>query len=406
VKILYLCQRIPYPPDRGDRIATYNQIRHLCGKHEVFVGSIASPGQKDSCDVLVKNLNIRIAAPEYSWVGRIAKMGLCLLTGKPLTFGYFENKHLNSTICSLFQREFFDAIIIFSSSMAQYVEHFDNVPRIMHFCDVDSQKWIDLSKQRHGFMRWIYRREGIKLLEYEKKLAAEYSASCVVSEREADLFRNKIPGIVVHVLENGVDAEYFAGVPHNPSGCNILFLGVMDYKPNEEAVVYFAEKIWPNILRVYSTAHFTIVGSKPTKAVQRLAKQKQISVTGHVKDIREYLSSATVMVAPLEIARGVQNKILEAMAAGLPVLATKIVSKGLPPGAAEHIFVANREPDEFASLLLKVLCEPKMREMKAAAAQRYVQCFCTWEKKLEALDRVIEVAAEGRMDLQHSLHRG
>lgn len=389
MKLLYLCQRIPYPPDRGDRIPVFHQIKHLRQSHEVVVGSLAHQGTRRNAEMLKKELGIRVIAPDHSAFRRAIQMTLAFLQGKPLSLGYFSNSALQFRIDTEFSKEQFDAVIVFSSSMAQYVEPYKHIPRIMHFCDVDSLKWKSMAQSSHGLMRWIYGHESETLLKYERRIAAEFDASCVVSQNEAELFQKHIPGIPVHVIENGVDIEYFAAVPRHPEGLRIVFVGVMDYAPNVDAVSFFAARVWDKIHTMHPHARFVIVGSRPSKEVRNLAQIPGVEVTGYLPDIRTYLSSATISIAPLAIARGVQNKILEAMAAGVPVLTTPGVAKGLPAGAEQYVFTAEREAEPFSSALLELLKHGIARDEKAREAQKFVQQNCTWAAKLQALDGLL-----------------
>jgi polysaccharide biosynthesis protein PslH len=390
MKILYLSQRIPYPPDRGDRIATFHQIRHLSRRHEVVVGSLgvhSSPGDKNE---FVRSLGVQLIAPDHARLPRLINLISSLLAGKPLTLGYFYNRALRKSLECLVDRGHFDAIVIFSSSMAQYVEKMGHITRIMNFCDVDSQKWLALSERRHGPMRWIYRREARTLLEYEQKIAREFAVSCVVTQREADIFHQLIPEIPVHIVENGVDIDHFSGFPRRPNGLKLVFVGVMDYAPNVEAVTYFAEQVWPQIIKAHPQARFIIVGSRPVRTVRKLSERQGIEVTGQVPDIRPYLSTATLFVAPLKVARGVQNKVLEAMAASLPVLTTPVVAQGLPSRAEDYIFLAERESTSWVSAVLALIANSKSREERAASANDYIRRFCSWDCKLEKLDSLLK----------------
>jgi sugar transferase (PEP-CTERM/EpsH1 system associated) len=390
MKILYLCQRIPYPPDRGDRIPVFQQIKRLSRTHDVVVGSLAHSGTLENAELLRKDLRIKLHAPSHSRIRQILGMVSAFLVRKPLTLGYFKNPKLRAEMDSCHDNELFDAIIVFSSSMAQYAERRNGIPRIMHFCDLDSQKWDCMAAESHGLMRWIYKRECRLLLEYERKIAAQFNISCVVSHNEAALFQRLIPGIPAHLLENGVDVDFFAGIPRKPEGLRIVFVGVMDYEPNVEAVFFFAKSVWPIVLTNFPEAHFVIVGSQPTKKVRDLAQLPGIEVTGYVPDVRPYLATATLSVVPITIARGVQNKVLEAMAAGLPVLTTPEVAQGLPAGTERFIYIAEREPNHFAEALLKLLKDPSALEKKSRQAQEFVQNNHTWEIKLRALDALLE----------------
>ena len=208
-------------------------------------------------------------------------------------------------------------------------------------------------------------------------------------QAEAELFHRYIPGVPVDIIENGVDAEFFSVLARKTDGINIVFVGVMDYPPNVEAVDYFANNVWSRIRDVHANAHFIIVGSKPAKSVIRLARIPGIEVTGYVNDVRPYLAAATVSVAPLGVARGVQNKILEAMAAGVPVLTTPDVAKGLPDGAERLVFTAERNAEAFATALFALIKNEAAREKRATEAAEFIRQNCVWEMKLRALDALL-----------------
>ena len=389
MKLLYLSQRIPFPPDRGDRIPVYNQLKWLRKKHEVVVGSLAHSGTNVNAENLANELGTKILAPEHSSWHKLAGMASAFVNGKPLSLGYFWNPVLQKMINAELAESRFDAVIVFSSSMAQYVECCRHIPRIMNFCDVDSQKWESLAQKSHNPKRWIYRRESKTLLACERKIAADFDASCVVSKNEAELFRKHIPGIPVHILENGVDVDYFSAIPHKPDGLNIVLTGVMNYPPNVEAALFFANNIFEKIQKIHTQARFVIVGANPTRSVCALAKIQGIEVTGYVPDVRPYLASATVSIAPLAVARGVQNKILEAMAAGVAVLTTPEVARGLPDGAESLVFTAERDTESFAIALLELIRNESVREERASKAWEFVRKKITWPAKLTALDQLL-----------------
>jgi len=390
MKILYLCQRIPFPPDRGDRIPVYHQLRRLREAHEVVVGSLAHTGTRKNAEMLEKEFGVKVLAPDHSRMSQIKGMISAFLRGQPLSLGYFRNSELQKMINAELNQNQFDAIIVFSSSMAQYVENPGRIPGIMNFCDVDSLKWESLAQKSYRPMNWIYLRESRTLLSYEQKIAASFDASCVVSRNEADLFRKYIPGITVDIIENGVDADYFSTFTRKTDGINIVFVGVMDYPPNVEAVIFFANHVWSKIREVNPNARFFIVGSKPVKSVLHLARIPGIEVTGYVPDVRMYLAVATISVAPLGTARGVQNKILEAMSAGVPVLTTPDVAKGLPEGAENLVFTAERNAEAFSFSLLDLIKNDAIREMRAAEATEFIRRNCAWEMKLRALDALLD----------------
>jgi len=390
MKILYLCQRIPFPPDRGDRIPVYHQIRRLRKTHEVVVGSLTHTGTRKNAEMLEKELGVKVLAPDHSRLRQIRGMIWAFLRGQPLSLGYFGNSELYRLIEEELAEGRFDVIIVFSSSMAQYVENHGTAPRIMHFCDVDSLKWESLARKSFWPMSWIYLRESRTLLYYERKIASLFDASCVVSRNEAELFRKHIPGVTVDVIENGVDVEFFSALARKPDDINIIFVGVMDYPPNVEAVTFFADNAWGKIREIHPHARFIIVGARPSKSVINLARIPGIEVTGYVPDVRPYLAAATISIAPLGVARGIQNKILEAMAAGVPVLTTPDVAKGLPEGAEQLVFTAERNAETFAFTLLDLITNKAVREKRALQAAEFVRRNCVWEITIRSLDALLD----------------
>jgi sugar transferase (PEP-CTERM/EpsH1 system associated) len=389
MNLLYLSQRLPFPPDRGDRIATFNHIRYLARGHRVFVASlIQSAGEMKHINEIEK-IAVKASVERQGRIAAAWGMGMALLKNQPLSIGYFCNARLRCEIAKLIRDYKIEAAIAFSSSMAQYLEPYNRLLRVIYFCDVDSQKWLDLSKKCGGLKSWIYRREARLLLEYEKKIARSFSASCVVAEGEAQLFRRLIPGAQVDVVENGVDFDYFGSLSRQSSNMELVFVGVMNYPPNEEAVQYFVREIWPLLLARMPSLHFTIVGSHPTKAVRALAGVPGVTVTGYVNDVRPYFARAALAVAPLAIARGIQNKILEAMAAGIPVLTTPTVAGNLPAEVRALIDVEERQPEKFANAVLRVLDNPDKCMERSRRAMDFIHKRYSWESKIRRLEELI-----------------
>jgi sugar transferase (PEP-CTERM/EpsH1 system associated) len=390
MNLLYLSQRLPYPADRGDRIATFHQIKYLSRKHRIFIATlIESDVERKHAPQLLKYAAGLIAerqGPAASLGGKLAS----LFRGEPLTLGHYWNTRLNTAIAKTISDCKIDAALIFSSSMAQYLERHDHLTRVMHFCDVDSQKWAALAHRAHGPKRWIYRREARLLLEYERKIAKQFDASCVVSEGEAELFRRLIPGAPVSVVENGVELNHFQDVSRKVECCELTFVGVMDYPPNEEAVCYFVRDVWPQVRTQIPSAKLVIVGAKPTQKVRALASEPGVSITGYVEDIRPFLARSSLAVIPLAIARGIQNKVIEAIAAGVPVLTTPVVAKNLCPEVRDAIFVAERDPAIFAKAVLEALQDPNTAEAKAMQALKAVAKRHSWEYTANQLEALIQ----------------
>jgi sugar transferase (PEP-CTERM/EpsH1 system associated) len=397
MKILYLSQRFPYPPDRGDRIPVFNHIKHLSKLHKVHVASLI--GSRDELRHVegMKEWATSVTV-EYQprWKSALGKVA-AWFTGRTLSQGHYWNRKLHARLADLIKKEGIEAVVVFSSSMAQYVEPYPQLIRIMNFCDLDSQKWAQLSLTTLWPKSWIYRREASLLLEYERKIAASFDSSCVVTENEAKLFNDLIPGVPVPVLANGVDHAFFGAVEWKPVDLQLTFVGVMDYEPNAEAVEFFVKEAWPEISRRHPGARFTIVGSKPTSRVQALAKTPGVTVTGFVPDVRPYLSASTLVVVPLKVARGIQNKILEAMAAGVPVATTPAAAGGLPASAHEALFIVDRaDAGDFSKRLSELLTQREAMQDRARKARTFVQTNYSWTRTGEVLENLLFEAKASR----------
>lgn len=394
MKLLYLSQRFPYPPNRGDRIPTFNHIKYLSRRHQVHVSSLITAVDEMKYVGAFSEWAVSTTVERQPrWKSFLGKMH-AFLCGEPLSIGHYRNTALMARVRDVIEKEKIEAVIVFSSSMAQYVEPLHNLVRIMNFCDLDSQKWADLSKVSRWPRSWIYRREARLLLDYEKKVASSFDCSCTVTEQEAVLFRRLIPGVDVQVLANGVDHGYFEAVQWNPSAIRLVFVGVMDYEPNVEAVTFFATEVWPKVRERHPDAEFTIVGSRPNAKVRSLAGRPGVYVTGMVADVRSYLASATLVVVPLKVARGIQNKILEAMAAGVPVLTTPLAAFSISPEFDRILFTADRSGEPFTAKVLELLEDGQAGKDLAKAAQAFVQQNFSWTRTGQILDDILCTAKE------------
>jgi sugar transferase (PEP-CTERM/EpsH1 system associated) len=281
-----------------------------------------------------------------------------------------------------------DVIIVYSCNMAQFAEHFPRVPRIMQFGDLDSLKWRQYAERSRAPLKWIYALEEKRLLAYERHIAQSFSHAAVHNVLEKRDFAKLIPGIPVALVGNGVDLDYFrsAGAVKHPA--SIIFTGVMDYRPNIDAVIWFCDQILPVVQAAIPEANFTICGSRPVRAVRRLAKLTGVTVTGSVADTRPYLDRAAVFVAPLRIARGVQNKLLEALAMGLPCVVSMAAWNGITIANGDGI-VATDDPGQFAADVVDLLRDANRRTEMGRRARAVVEADYRWEAQMARLDQVI-----------------
>jgi sugar transferase (PEP-CTERM/EpsH1 system associated) len=389
MRILYLCQRVPYPPNRGDKIATYHHIRHLARNHDVAVGCLAD-GEEDLANVSeIANFLTSVDAVLLSRRrGRLRTLA-ALATRTPLTLAYFNEPELRWCIRQRMAASRFDAVVIYSSGMAQFVEESGGVPRVMFFSDLDSLKWRQYAENVGLPMRWVYNREARRLLRYERHVAATFEHSLVCSLRELEDCRRLLPEARVSCVSNGVDLEYFRPTGQPKRKNSLVFTGVMDYLPNVDGVAWFCNEVLPFIRAQVPDVTFTICGSRPTLRVQTLQRIGGVEVTGSVPDVRPFLAEASVCVVPLRLGRGIQNKLLEAMAMGVPTVSTTVAFAGVEARRGTDLMVAD-ETKEFAAHVVRLLRDEKLRAHMGQSARAAMKKSYSWEARLTDLDPVIE----------------
>jgi sugar transferase (PEP-CTERM/EpsH1 system associated) len=338
VNILFLCHRFPYPPDHGAKIRAYHFIRHLSQKHTVTVVTLAhteqelaeSQGLKEICEEVIAE----ILPPRTRWLQALA--ALCSTT--PSSVAYFWSDKLKKRLDDKLASTNFDVIFVFCAFMAQYVLDRQGKFHILDFGDMDSAKWAEYSRYKTIPLSWGYALEAGKLRNFERRVGQKFDRCAVISQGELEEFARIGIGVPCTVLTNGVDTDYFSLNDKADSDSSVIvFLGRMDYFPNVEGITYFAREVFPLISEKKPGVQLRIVGSNPGKSVRQLARIPNISVTGYVTDVRDFLQDAAVSVAPLRIARGTQNKILESMAMGIPVVATSQAAKGIDQRVAEYL---------------------------------------------------------------------
>jgi len=314
-----------------------------------------------------------------------------LLTRKPLTIPYFYSTELHSEIRKAITERSYDRVFVYCSAMAQYVESTGGIPVVTDFVDVDSDKW----RQYATFTGWplsaVYRREGWALRQFERQVCERSACVLVTTGREAALVGQISDRARVHVVPNGVDTEYFkpAAQGPDPGRPTVGFTGDMSYFPNVEAVTYFARKVLPLIRRSVPDTQFLIVGRNPGRKVKILAEIDGVEVTGFVPDVREYLARMQVAVAPFSIAAGIQNKILEAMAFGIPVVCTSRTAQGLSSEAAGAVEMAD-DAGEMAAKIANLLLDPKLARARGIQGRRKVAAEYRWDRSLGRLLQLLE----------------
>ncbi len=393
--ILFLAHRIPYPPNRGDKIRSFNILKHLCTLGTVHLATFADDdedmGHAEALRPMLGSLHI-----EKRTVSTPVGAAQALMTGKPVSLTMFDSAGIRHFVSDTLATQSIDAVFVFSGQMAQFVPELPADTRfVVDFCDVDSAKFAAYAENSTGVMRMMHAREARLLSAFEHSIAQRADHSLFVSATEAALFQDGV-GLAdnrVLPLENGIDCAFFDPAAdfepvETPSGSLIVFTGQMDYRPNIEAVQSFADDAFPLIREERPNAHFAIVGRNPTPEVTRLAQRDGIIVTGGVPDIRSWLAAADVIGAPLRIARGIQNKVLEAMAMARPVVASPAAFEGIDAKPGEHLIVAESQAEE-AGLVLELLNDPVRADRVGDSARSHMLDRYVWKETLAPIGPLI-----------------
>jgi sugar transferase (PEP-CTERM/EpsH1 system associated) len=388
MRILYLTHRLPYAPNRGDRIRAYYTLKHLASRHEVDLLSFVHDREEEShaadlADLAASVTTVRIQAARKPFAA-----GAALFQRRTLTHALLDAAGFNAQLNTLADRGP-DVVLAFCSGMARFAmqPRLAGVPWILDMVDVDSGKWTALADRGRGLKRWIYRREAKLLSEFEGAATAAAEATLVVNTRERTSLRQINPSARIEVVENGIDVNSWRPIADPASEPRVVFCGVMNYEPNETAALWLMREVWPEIRRARPDATLTLAGANPTRRLHQAAQRDpSIEVTGFVTDVRPFLWKSAVSVAPLAVARGLQNKVLEATAAGLPSVVTRAVREGLPLEAMPACVQAD-SPAEFVRETLRLLSiHPAERR---AIAGRANLTALSWASRLSGLDAVL-----------------
>jgi sugar transferase (PEP-CTERM/EpsH1 system associated) len=381
--VLYVVHRIPYPPDKGDRIRAFHLLKHLARAAAVHLACLADePVQPDAVRALQEICErvavIRLGGPSRS----LRALGSLALAGT-VTEGAFHSPTLRATLRDWGRDTRFAACLASASSMAPYLRlpELREVPAVVDLVDVDSQKWLDYAAAGRGARAWLYRTEAERLRRLEQELSSWARAVTVVSDAEAAIYRSFCPKGPVHVVTNGVDLDYFRPVPAAIEP-HCVFVGALDYRPNVDAVCWFSAEVWPEVRRRRPEARLVLVGRRPAAVVRRLASLPGVRVVGPVPDVRPYLARAALAVAPLRIARGVQNKVLEALAMGKTAVISPQCLAGLRLKPGAHVLVATSAA-QWVEAVLSLLDDKALRDRLGAAGRRHVEEHNRWERCLE-----------------------
>ena len=393
--LLFLAHRLPYPPNKGDKVRSHHFLKHLASRYRVFLGTFVDdpadwqhlPAARALCAELHVQPLRRWSAP--------ASGAVALLSGEPLTLPHFRSRALAHWVRRVVEHERISRAFVFSSAMAQYAIGLPGLRSVVDFVDMDSAKWADYASRRFWPASALYRREARRLLDYEKTVAARAAASVFVTDEETRRFLAEAPDCAprVSTIRNGVDSDYFSPAqqfasPFPAGERAVVFTGSMDYWPNMDAAVWFVREVMPLLRAQDDRLRFYIVGMNPGVAVRALAEHAGTIITGRVADVRPYLEHARVVVAPLRVARGIQNKVLEAMAMARPVVASATCATALSARAGVDLEVASTGA-EFAAKVRALIDSPDARAMGARARTRVLGDY-VWPASFAQLEALLE----------------
>jgi sugar transferase (PEP-CTERM/EpsH1 system associated) len=397
-RVLMLTHRLPYPPDRGDRIRSFHLLKHLSHHFDIAIACVSDEPVWLQHHQLLSTMARRVDIQPISGLFKPLRGAMALLTGRPVTPALHFRQGLAQTIQQWHEQQPFDAVLTFCTGMIDYARLITRprrpksgakpVRHVLDLVDVDSLKWASYAKTSWPPMRWVYGAEARRLRRVEAGDFDHFDAVTVISEAEADAYRQHVgdhPGLAV--VGNGVDLKYFS--PMNDAGTkNIVFVGVLNYRPNYEGVVWFAHHVMPKLRQRVPEAKFQIVGRHPTPRIEQLAEQPGVEVVGSVPDVRAFLESAVAVIAPLQIARGVQNKVLEAMACARAVVCSQAAAQGVAAVDGEHLLAA-QDPDQWVNHLERVLTDADLRTRLGASARQFVEQHYTWKDRLAPMVQIL-----------------
>ena len=389
MRILYICHRFPYPPKRGGKIRPFNMIRHLAQTHEVVVCSLSrSDGETQEAQGIAPHCaEFHLAQVD----NRIQSLRMVATLPTPITAStsFFHSPELKRTINRLLSERAFDLIFVHCSSVAHYVQQVRHIPKILDFGDMDSHKWLEYAHYKPFPLSLGYWWEGQRVLAQEKRLAQRFDFCTATTRAEWETLNGYGVTRNTDWFPNGVDGEFFAPTvePYDPD--TVVFIGRMDYYPNQQCMFDFCAQVLPRLRAQRPTVKLQIVGADPPPAVRRLGEMPGVTVTGSVPDVRPFTTRAALTVAPLRIARGTQNKILEAMAMGVPVVTTTVAAGGVDALVGEHLLTADT-PDQTCAAILRVIGDPNERARLAQAGRARVLSHHAWPSSMKRLDAIVE----------------
>jgi sugar transferase (PEP-CTERM/EpsH1 system associated) len=393
--LLFISHRMPFPPDKGEKIRGYNLITHLAKTYRIHLGCLAESADELRHVAHLRTICTSVAAFPIHRRRQKLKALLRVRPGRPLMLDYYAHPALRRWVDTIAAEHAFDVVYIFCTAMAPYALHIPCPARILDMQDIDSEKWALYAENARWPASMIWQREARTLLAYERYAAMQCDMTFLVTEAETRRFAELAPETADRLtwIQMGVDANRLEPTaeladPYEGEGPHLVFVGNMDYWPNADAAIWFVEAILPLVRHRMPAAQFHIVGANPTPDVQRLANQPGVHVTGRVADVRPYVAHATVSVAPLRMARGVQNKVLEAMALRCPVVASSPAVAGVRGAEPGRDLLVADGPEATANAIVEVI-EGRHPHL-TANGRALIERLYTWDASLARLDACLD----------------
>jgi sugar transferase (PEP-CTERM/EpsH1 system associated) len=390
--VIFLCHRIPYPPNKGDKIGSYHLLRYFGERHRVHLGTFIDDPEDEQHRAAVENMC------ESAWFGKINKFTTGvravagILRGEPITAALYRDSELKRWLKRKIRETNCKHVLVYSSGAARSIPSkwlLDKSNRlVVDFCDVDAEKWEQYARTHSFPMSWIYAREAEKLIAFDRRLAMRSKAAVVRTQAEVNAFVERAPEIEskLRYVNNGLDRVYFSPDaarenPFQPDAHTIVFTGHMGYWPNIDAVQWFTTEVLPLVRKRVPAAQFCIVGTDPAPAVQALAGPNVI-VTGRVPDVRPYLQYCQLVVAPNRLGRGIANKALEAMSMGKALIVSPQIAMGLEQAVEGEEYLLGDGAQKMADLVVRILLQPDIGEAIGINARQRIEQSFDWDRNL------------------------
>lgn len=403
MNVLYLAHRIPYPPNKGDKLRAFRQIEHLSRRHRVWCACfVDTPADRQYVQPL-EDYCERVGAIPLARRTAAVRGLAGLARGSTVTQSFYRSAAMTETLDAWTRDTRFDTVVAFSSSMAPYALQVPTARRVLDLCDLDSLKWADYADFSLPPLKWLYHAEAERLAKLERRWIDAFDATLLITDAEAAGLNGMRAN--VHIVGNGVHLPALPARPGAPAPPTVGFVGVMDYRPNVDAVEWFVSHCWSGIRDSSPNAQFRIVGRQPAARVRKLAATPGVHVVGEVDDVAAELTRFDVSVAPMRIARGLQNKVLEAMAAARPVVLTSTAAEGIGGQDGRDFLVAD-DADAVTAHVTRLLANAAQRKRIGQAARRFVDRYHQWDDQLRKFDLIVTASSEPRTQPRESLDAG